>query len=380
LKRYAILISFLLVSVGSTLQAQMVGGPVGTDSVSTAVVPVVSYSSIEGFIGGALYSRYDYRGNVRPFRNYLQSSALVSTKGFVEVEGRYEQTRTFGRNIRSVYNAFFKRYTTDIFFGIGNETSFSKSQWDDEFYYFESIGIGLSYKLRRPVYKEDQTHFDILAGLGTEYHIPYVSDDNSSFALQMPNGSDGGWVNYLNTGFVWENRDSEFDPHHGNYAEFEVRYSPKFLSSYGLTSTRLELRQYYYLFDFVTVANRLEARHVAGNVPYWELSTLGGENNLRGYPLNRFYGKTSIAYSLELRAWLLRFPRLFGLKFGGQLFTDTGRVFTGSDDINDVFDGYKQTIGFGGAMSIFNPDFILRGEIGFSDEVSRIYVGIGYLF
>jgi outer membrane protein assembly factor BamA len=119
---------------------------------------------------------------------------------------------------------------------------------------------------------------------------------------------------------------------------------------------------------------------VAGNVPYWELSTLGGENNLRGYPLNRFYGKTSIAYSLELRAWFLRFPRLFGLKFGGQLFTDTGRVFTGSDDINDVFDGYKQTIGFGGAMSIFNPDFILRGEIGFSDEVSRIYVGIGYLF
>ncbi|MDZ7683308.1 MAG: hypothetical protein U5J63_16775 [Fodinibius sp.] len=45
-----------------------------------------------------------------------------------------------------------------------------------------------------------------------------------------------------------------------------------------------------------------------------------------------------------------------------------------------MFSDYKQTIGIGGAMSIFNPDFILRGEVGFSEEVSRIYIGIGYLF
>lgn len=358
----------------------MMGGPVGPDSVATAVIPAVSYSSNEGLIGGVVFNRFNYKGNIKPFRNYMQAMALASTKGFVEVEGRYEQTRSFGSDIRSIYNAFIRRYKTDIFFGIGNDTRFSEDQWENDYYYFESISFGLNYKARKPIYEQGRRQLDLVAGAGTEYHIPYSQGTNTSFAQGMPNGSDGGWVNYLNTGFVWENRDSEFDPHHGNRAELDIRFSPKLISNYSLTSARLELRQYFQLFNWLTVANRLEARHVAGDIPFWERSTLGGANNLRGYPLNRFQGNTSLAYSLELRGWILKFPRFYGLKFGGQLFTDTGRVFTSSDDLGDLFEGYKQTIGFGGAMSIFNPDFILRGEIGFSKDVSRIYIGIGYLF
>ncbi len=147
-----------------------------------------------------------------------------------------------------------------------------------------------------------------------------------------------------------------------------------------MTTARLELRQYFYLFNWLTIANRLEARHAGGDVPYWEMSTLGDSQTLRGYPLNRFKGKSSVAYNLELRGWVLQFPEFYNLKFGTQLFTDVGRVFTGSDDFDDLFEGYKQTVGFGGAMSIFNPDFILRGEIGFSEDVSRIYIGVGYMF
>jgi hemolysin activation/secretion protein len=107
---------------------------------------------------------------------------------------------------------------------------------------------------------------------------------------------------------------------------------------------------------------------------------LGNKNTLRGYPLNRFKGNSSLAYTLELRTWLLKFPQFYGLKFGGQLFTDAGRVFTEVDDANDLFKEYHQTVGLGGAMSVFNPDFILRGEIGFSEDVSRIYIGVGYMF
>ncbi len=160
----------------------------------------------------------------------------------------------------------------------------------------------------------------------------------------------------------------------------EIRFSPDLISSYQLATARVELRQYFQLFNWLTVANRLEARHAQGDVPYWEMSTLGDSYTLRGYPLNRFRGNTSLAYTLELRSWIVKFPRMHNLKFGVQFFTDTGRVFTEQDDLNDLFEGYKQTVGFGGAMSIFNPDFILRGEIGFSEEVSRIYIGVGYLF
>lgn len=353
---------------------------IGPDSVSTSIFPVVSYSSNEGFVGGVLFNRYDYSGNVQPFHSYLESSALVSTKGFMEVVGTYERTRSFNREIRSLYDVFFRRYNTDIFFGIGNNTTFSNSLWEDEYYYFESISVGFDYRMRKAIVDKGRSQLDVQAGLGTQYQIPYVRNEDSSFEQQTPNGSAGGWINYLNAGMIWENRNSEFDPHVGNRAELELRGSPKLLSSYGLASARLELRQYFHLFNFLTIANRLEARHVTGDVPYWELSTLGGSNNLRGYPLNRFMGKSSLAYTLELRGWFLKFPDLENLKFGGHLFTDTGRVFAGSDDYNDLFSGYKQTIGFGGAMSIFHPDLILRGEIGFSEDVSRIYIGVGYLF
>lgn len=379
IRKKLLFLPLLLLSTTS-LFAQMMPEEIGSDSVTSTIFPVVSYSSNEGVVGGVLFNRYDYRGNVQPFNNYLESSALVSTKGFIEFEARYEQTQTFGEDVRSLVDLFFHRFTTDQFFGIGNNTVFTDEQWNDDYYYFESIGFGLQYKLRRPVYADEKRQFDLMTGVGSEYNIPYVRQQESSFAESVPNGSEGGWVNVLNAGFIWENRNSEFDPHTGNRAEFELRFSPDLVSTYALTIARLELRQYFYLFNWLTIANRLEARTSGGNVPYWELSSLGNNETLRGYPLNRFQGNTSVAYNLEFRTWLVRFPRAYNLKFGSHVFTDFGRVLTGRDDFNDLFEGYHQTVGLGGTMSIFNPDFILRGEIGFSEDVSRIYIGIGYVF
>ncbi|MEL7833678.1 hypothetical protein [Fodinibius sp. Rm-B-1B1-1] len=358
----------------------MMNPQVGQDSVSTALVPAIGYSSNEGLLGGLIYSRYDYRGNVAPFNNLFESSAIATTKGFVEVEATYEQTKTFGRDLRSIANFYFYRYTQDQFFGIGNETTFSDQQWDNEYYFFRSIGFSFDYRFRKPIYEQGRSQLDLQFGAATEYHIPYVRQQQSSFVQAMPVGSDGGWTNNINTGLVWENRNSEFDPRRGNRLELELRGAPNLISNYGLATARLELRQYFYLFNFLTVANRFEARHAEGDIPYWEMSTLGNKNTLRGYPLNRFKGNTSVAYTLELRTWLLKFPDFYGLKFGGQLFTDTGRVFTETDDANDLFERYHQTVGFGGAMSILNPDFILRGEMGFSEDVTRIYIGVGYMF
>lgn len=378
--RYFFFSIVLLLSCSSVSVAQLVGGSVGADSVNNAIVPVVSYSSIEGLVGGAIYNRYDYSGTTRPFKNYLESAALVSTKGFIEVDGRFEQTRTFDRNIRSIWKAHFYRYTTDVYFGIGNDVPFSKAQWENDYYYFRSISLGLSYTLRKPIYSDNDSQLDVKAGFSTSYQIPYIKKQQSSFARQTPPGSEGGWVNTISTGLIWENRDSEFDPHHGNRADLGIRYAPDPVSSYAITSFSAGFRQYFQLFNWLTVANRLQLRHVQGNVPYWEFSTLGNKSTLRGYPLNRFKGNSSVAYTLEVRGWLYEFPDFYRMKLGVHVFTDAGRVFTAKDDAADLFEGYKQTIGFGGAMSIFNPDFILRGEIGFSEEVSRIYIGIGYLF
>lgn len=378
--RRTVLVFILIFVFAGSAAAQMLGKAVGPDSLSSALLPAFGYSSNEGVIGGIIYNRYDYQGKAVPFDNYLESTAVVSTKGFVKVQAQYEQTRNFGRDIRSIANLFFYRFRTDVFFGIGNNTSFTESRWNEQYYFFESVSFGLEYKLRKPIYSASDSRLDLQAGIATKYYIPYISRQSSSMALRRPNGQQGGWINDLKAGLVWENRDSEFDPRRGNRAEFETRLAPDFMSRFPLLSVRLEFRQYFELFDFLTIANRFEGRHVGGEVPFWEMSTLGDSYTLRGYPLNRFQGNSSLAYTLELRSWLLEFPEFYKLKIGGQLFTDVGRVFIDRNDINDLFQGYKQTVGVGGAMSIFNPDFIVRGEIGFSGDISRIYIGVGYLF
>lgn len=365
----------------SISHAQLLPEPAGADSIRNAFLPVVSYSSDVGLIGGVIFNRFDYRGNVRPFKTYFNTLAVASTKGYVKADARYERTKLFNRELRSIWELGFSRLATDTYFGIGNTTTYSQQLWDEEYYYFESYSVGLDVKLRKALYRTANyaTRLDFLIGLSTEYHVPYILKENSSFSDMTPNGSTGGFINYLTGGFVWENRDREFNPHSGNRASLEIQTAPSLISDYGLTTFRLDLRQYFYVWDFLTIANRLQLRHAEGDIPYWELPALGNNISLRGYPLNRFRGNSSISYNLELRSWMFTFPE-YQLKLGVHLFTDAGRVFTSENGASDLFRDYKQTFGFGGAISLFSPDFILRSDLGFSEEVARIYVGVGYAF
>ena len=378
MKKLILATSFVVMSLGSSAQITP-GQPAGADSIATAFIPILGYSSDLGLLGGGLISRYDYTGGARPFNNLMQARGILSTKGLISVEVLYEKTNIFETNIRGKVEAYVDRFKKDTFFGLGNNTSYSQQLWDNEFYFFESVAFGLGLDFRKPLYKEKRAQFDALAGIGFDYQIGYVNQSNSSFSQVMPNGSDGGFVNYLTGGFVWENRDSEFDPHVGNRAELNIRYAPKHLSEFPLTTISLDLRQYVTLFDFVTLAGRVEGRHAGGNVPYWELSTLGNDETLRGYPLNRFKGNSLISYNLEMRSWLIRFPD-YGMKIGAHVFTDGGRVFSGQDDFGDLLNNHQHTIGVGGAFSAFGPDFILRGELGFSEDATQLYIGIGYMF
>ncbi|MDR8392500.1 BamA/TamA family outer membrane protein [Aliifodinibius sp. S!AR15-10] len=361
-------------------RAQVGVGPVGADSVQSSLFPALAYDSDIGLVGGGLFSRIDYTGNAKPFNNYIKSTALISTKGMFNFEFEYDQTQTFGTDIRSNFSLFAYRFKYDYYFGIGNNSTFNEQQFDDDFYFFESKKIALAYEGRQPLSMDANSRLDLLFGIGTKYEIPYVKQEDSKFSQDLPKGITGGWINAVSTGLIWENRNSEFDPISGNRAKLKVRAAPEFLlSDYGLITLESDIRQYFRLFNWVTVANRLQARHATGDIPYWERSALGNNETLRGYPLNRFIGNSSIAYSLEFRKWVFIFPE-YQIKLGGHLFTDVGRVFTEQDDWGDLFSDYKQTVGIGGAMSLFSPDFILRGEAGFSEDMMRIYVGIGYTF
>ncbi len=59
---------------------------------------------------------------------------------------------------------------------------------------------------------------------------------------------------------------------------------------------------------------------------------------------------------------------------------DAGRTFPNGMAFSSVLDDLKYTFGFGGNMSFLNPNFILRGDIGFSEEDYGVYFTAGYMF
>ena len=99
---------------------------------------------------------------------------------------------------------------------------------------------------------------------------------------------------------------------------------------------------------------------------------------MRGYMFRQFVSDNALSYSMELRTWLLEIP-FKNIELGGTAFIDRGRVFT-NENWRGMFSNHKVALGLGGVMSIFTPDFILKCEMGFSEERTAIYLGTGYSF
>jgi outer membrane translocation and assembly module TamA len=126
----------------------------------------------------------------------------------------------------------------------------------------------------------------------------------------------------------------------------------------------------------VTLALRVGAAHVAGDFPFYEAATLGGEANLRGYRSTRFSGRSALYQNAELRVGLLDF-RTYAA--GGTLgvlgFVDNGRVWA---------DGQGSTVwhqGYGGGVWADLFDLVLlRGTVAASAEGTFVNIGLGFLY
>ncbi|MEX1011559.1 MAG: BamA/TamA family outer membrane protein [Balneolaceae bacterium] len=356
--------------------------PDTTDGVISVFVPLGAYDSDQGLIGGGVFQRINYGEELsRPFTNRLSFQALVSTKGYLSGKAEFETSRTFGQRLESRWTLEGERLIKSNFFGVGNEASFEQEQYDQGIYFFEDRQVRFDYRGRYPLYSDpDRGGLEGVLLFGLNWSSPKVKSEQSIYALQAPHGSSGGWVNLAGGGVILDRRDNRFNPSSGYRIEANLSYSgPLTASNYTFNSMMAEFRYFRSLHSRITVAQKLEFQARSGNPPFWNLANLGSENGLRGYALNRFMGDASVLYIAEVRTWMFSMWDEM-VRVGGQLFFDTGRVFEQGELPKELRREWKYTWGAGGAISILNPDFILRGDIGFSGEMIRIYAGVGYLF
>lgn len=356
--------------------------PISADRVGSfySFLPIAGYSSDWGVYGGGFIQRINYGVGVEPFLSNLKADVTVSTKGYVVSQLEYDGTKTFGLNLRSRFEFIGQRITQGQYFGIGNDTDFSKSLFDDEFYFYENRELFLKYIVRKQVGEFSEIGKMDLYATTTFWRVNSLSRGAESlFSNEEPQGFQTSSIGKIGIGTILDSRDDEFSPAKGIQYEAGFNIAPSIFGfDFSYSEVAIDLRQYVTLFSDVVFANRVKYDHIFGDAPFWAMPIIGNNDGLRGYYLNRFRGDSSILSMTEIRTWLFSVWN-DQIRVGSHLFWDTGRVYSNFDS-NAFFEEWKHSVGFGFVFTFFHPNLILRSDFGFSDEAFRFYFGTGYVF
>ena len=113
-------------------------------------------------------------------------------------------------------------------------------------------------------------------------------------------------------------------------------------------------------------------------VPFYERSSLGGPNNLRGYGADRFIDNHLVAFSVEERIHVFRVRMMdVAAEFEVAPFIDTGKVFPSYRTPN--FSHYQITPGLG-FRGIVRPSVVGRLDYGYSTEGGAVFAGLDFPF
>jgi outer membrane protein assembly factor BamA len=130
------------------------------------------------------------------------------------------------------------------------------------------------------------------------------------------------------------------------------------------------MQQFFNLYKKRIIAIRIRAEAInrigdTSPLPFYLKSSLGGEDNLRGYSTRRFVGYNAALLTVEYR-----YPVYFGADMF--IFLDEGRVF---NSLHEKFSlsNWRYSAGFG--LRLWNREgMILKTEVAFSEEDSRFYL------
>lgn len=116
-----------------------------------------------------------------------------------------------------------------------------------------------------------------------------------------------------------------------------------------------------------SLAVRAGGATLSGDADYYHLNTLGGTENLRGYPRERFFGKNTFYNNNELR-WVTNTKNIFfNGKIGLLAFYDDGRVWQPGENSKSWHSGYG-----GGVILIPFNKIALVGTYGISKETTQM--------
>lgn len=444
MKQVTLISAFLLLSI-SFLKAQKdTLNEHPKTGYNFGALPVVGVSTDVGVLYGMFFNVFNY-GDGKIYPKYLQNL-------YMEVSRTSKGGRTYQLFLDSEHIIKGLRFTADIshlteqalpFYGFNGTQSVYDPQLENDdatttyisrmFYRHErkltrllitlqgSLGTpGLRWLggLQSINFVINTVNIDALnKGLNESNKLPKVNglyDDYVKWGLIDNTEKNGGTLNFLLSGIVYDKRDNESNPSNGIWAEAIMATAPGAVNpENGFTRLAITYRQYFTLIPKRLVfAYRLNLRQtISGKTPFYFLpyqltsrpfSTtidgLGGLNTIRGILRNRLVADGMVLGNAELRfkTWQTYWRRQ-NFYFAFTSFYDAGMVtkkremnlsLVSQTDKQKYFDenatGHlTQSAGLG-LHIVMNQNFNVSFDFGKSfnkkDGTSGFYMGLGYLF
>lgn len=251
----------------------------------------------------------------------------------------------------------------DFFYGIGNQTE----QKDEELYNANNFNIKTQFMR--------QIFDNFYAGL--MYNLYYLGniDKEANGILDTANivGSNGGISSGIGIILQWDTRDFNLNTSRGHFIELATRHFRDYLGSdFMYNIVEFEALKFFPLAPNHVLGLQFQGRFSNREVPFQQLSLLGGDKLMRGYYRGRYRDKVLYAAQVEYR-W--KFYKRFGLVvFGG--LGDVSKEFH-TFDFSDI----KPSYGFGLRYMILPKRKVnLRLDLGFGKETQGIYINITEAF
>ena len=421
------------------------------DGWTFGAVPVVAYDSDLGFKYGGLVNFYNY-GKPSSYPEYLQSIYFEisrTTKGSGINQLSFDSGHMFPQKpIRVTADISYLTEQALDFYGFNGYQSVYSSAFEDDDPGNTLYRSRMYYRMERKMLRVTadfsgrlfDSNFKWLAGFAHINHkmgsvdidalnegldedellpstdsVPSLYDECVAWGLIPTEESDGGKVNYIKLGVIYDTRDNEANPMKGLWSEVIFVTAPEFADNYENNYTQLSIthRQYFTIIKKkLSFAYRLGYQGtISGDVPFYMLpylnfsynpsiviEGLGGAKSIRGVLRDRVVGDGIVYGNLEFR-WKFINTIIMNqnLYIALSTFTDFGQVVQETEmnksnipagvDLNNYFDSNfdKLHIGYGlGLHFALNENFIVAVDYGLAadnrDGSSGLYIGMNFLF
>ena len=330
-----------------------------SDSPDLMVLPILMYSTDTGFGGGAAGLK-TYNSD-RARTSSLQSMFLYTAKKQAETALQWDHYFADNKS-RIVLGGKYVKFPTN-YYGMGNATNNNDpTQFTPEYFAFNLMlerRLLKAFRIKTKLFFRNQS----LSGYDSGHQL-YSSRPVPWIKGRMDVGQ--------GISFSWDSRDNLFATMQGSFVQLSLESSLLQDEGSAFNSFEFDVRKFYNPISDMVFASMFLIKDSRGDIPFYFLAGLGGNDRLRGYEYNRFRSRSLMLLQQDFRFTIWR-------SLGAAVFASTGRV---ADHIDGLMSGQWHSAAGAGLRFYFNPEekLLLRADYARGSDNYGIYITFGEAF